>query len=74
MFWFTSLQVDCYEVDHFSVGDEVKKRFITRRQQVDPKDPSKIVEENVTTMIFPLGDILRCSAVDTDLEYAAKGA
>ena len=40
---------------------------------VDPSDTSKIVEENVTTMIFPIDNVVSCSAVDTDLDYATKG-
>lgn len=41
--------------------------------QVDPNDPNKILEENVTTMVFPFNDIVRCTAMDTDLDYATKG-
>jgi hypothetical protein len=40
---------------------------------VDPKDPSRISEEKVSTMVFKLGDVVSCSAIDTDLDYAIKG-
>jgi len=40
---------------------------------VDAKDPGKICEENVRSMVFNMKDVIRCSAIDTDLDYATKG-
>jgi len=40
---------------------------------VDAKDPGKICEENVRSMVFNMRDVIRCSAIDTDLDYATKG-
>jgi hypothetical protein len=33
----------------------------------------RISEENVKSMVFHLNDVVRCSAIDTDLDYATKG-
>jgi hypothetical protein len=40
---------------------------------IDVQDPGRMSEENVKTMVFNLKDVIRCSAIDTDLDYATKG-
>jgi hypothetical protein len=40
---------------------------------VDPADPGKMSEDSVKTMVFHMKDVVRCSAVDTDLDYATNG-
>ena len=42
-------------------------------QILDPSDPSRISPETVReTVIFPLNKVIAVTAVDVDLEYAAK--
>jgi len=33
----------------------------------------RISEDTVKSMVFHLHDVVRCSAIDTDLDYATKG-
>ena len=47
--------------------------FVDQAHLVDAQDPGKICEENVKAMVFNMNDVIRCSAIDTDLDYAIKG-
>ena len=47
--------------------------LVDQAHLVDAQDPGKICEEDVKAMVFNMKDVIRCSAIDTDLDYAIKG-